>query len=205
MNSAALMITDLNLTQSWPELNLSLSHSLLSYKNNVQLYCSTGNKITLHGQKTMLRWKNSLVSVCDERTLWSSERRTRDKCMSCFSRGITGAESQEKQTGLWENYLFNLSLSSSFTLVISSLALSLRGLEEILCLWGFLGRGKELMSSTSRWQCAEKDEGRGPLIHTKLLHPLKGNYTLSGPHRTGQRLYGRYWTNPQFSQTCYED
>lgn len=104
----------------------------------------------------ILRWK----------TLWSSESRTRDKCMSCFSTRMTTAESQDKQTALWElscavqgilgrgSYLFNLSLSDH----CFSLYLSKASRKYSLSLWGFLGRGKRLMSSTSRWQRKEREE-----------------------------------------------
>lgn len=171
------MITVLNLTQSWPELNLSLSHSLLSHKNTVQLYCSGGNKITLHGQKSVLRWKNSLVSVCDERTLWSNEHRARDKCMSCFSRGITGAKSQDKQTGLWElgreNHLFNpsLLLSHSGHFFSCSISPKLRG--NIVSL-GVSGKRKRADVIHFQMAVCGKRRGKGPLDSYKTPTSFKG-------------------------------
>lgn len=87
--------------------------------------------------------------------LWSSERRSRDKCTSCFSRGITRAESQDKQTGLWEP----LSLPHSGHFFSCSISLRPRG--NIVSLGD---SGKRKRADVIRFQMAEcgKRRGKGP-------------------------------------------
>lgn len=60
---------NLNPPRSSPEINLSLCCSPASYTNTVQLHYSRVHKITLraHRQKSVMRWKNTLVLFSDER------------------------------------------------------------------------------------------------------------------------------------------
>ncbi len=57
-----LKYQNLNLTQSWPKINLSLCYSPVSYTNTVQLHYSRVHKITLRHMDRKVWW--------DERTHW---------------------------------------------------------------------------------------------------------------------------------------